>query len=158
MMKVIINKIGFKLYKSELFIRGGMEKSILMPKGMHHPVAEYSLGFKVEGKHILFLAGEVALDASGNVIGAGDLRAQVKQTFKNIKLLLEEGGATFSNVVKFTTYLRNYEDVQKFWEIRKELFSQYFQDGVYPPNSIIVVTSLYREDLLVEIETLAVTD
>ncbi|HEX77750.1 MAG TPA: RidA family protein [Dehalococcoidia bacterium] len=135
-----------------------MKKSVLAPQGVHPPVGAYSHGFKVEGKRVLFLAGQVGIDPSGNLVSPGDVAAQLEQTLENIRLLLAEGGADFSNVVKFTTFLRNYEDAPRFMEARRELFPRYFPDGVYPPNSLVIVKSLVREDLLIEIEAIAVTD
>ena len=135
-----------------------MEKSVIRPKGIHAPPSDYSHAFKAEGKKMLFIAGQIPLDSSENLVRAGDMRAQVKQDMENMKLVLEEGGANFSNIVKFTTYLRGSDSVQKFWKARKEVFPEYFPDGVYPPNTLLVVTSLYREDILVEIEAIAITD
>jgi len=54
--------------------------------------------------------------------------------------------------------LRNFDDVEKLRKIRKELFPQYLLDSVYPPNTLLVVDSLYSKDILVEIEAVAVTD
>jgi reactive intermediate/imine deaminase len=135
-----------------------MKKTALSPKGVHAPIGDWSHAFKVEGKKMLFVSGQIPLDGSGNLVGRGDLRAQVKQELENMKLVLEEGGASFSNVVKLNTYLRNFEDFQKHWHIRRELYPQYFPDGVYPPATVVVVTSLYSEDVLVEIEAVAVID
>jgi len=134
-----------------------MEKFVLRPKGVHAP-SDYSPAFKVEGKKMLFVSGQIPLDSSGNLVGHGDLRAQVKQVLENMKLVLEEGGADFSNIVKCTTYLRNFEDVEKFRQIRKELFPPYLSDNIYPPNTLLVVDSLYSKDILIEIEAIAVTD
>jgi len=107
---------------------------------------------------MFFVSGQIPLDSLGNLVGHGDLRAQVKQVLENMKLVLEEGGADFSNVVTCTTYLRNFEDVEKLRKIRKELFPPYLSDNIYPPNTLLVIDSLYRKDILVEIEAVAVTD
>jgi len=141
-------------------MKGGkqMKKFVLRPKGVHATPSDYSHAFKVEGKKILFVSGQIPLDSSGNLVGLEDLRAQVKQVLENMKLVLDEGGADFSNIVKFTTYLRNFEDVEKFRKIRTELFPPYLSGNVYPPNTLLVVDSLYSKDILVEIEAVAVTD
>jgi enamine deaminase RidA (YjgF/YER057c/UK114 family) len=128
------------------------------PKG-HSPQRDpnYSEGIIAEGKRLLFVAGQAAGDESGNIVGIDDLHAQLKQTLDNMKLVLEEAGASFKNVVKILTFLRDYEDVSKFFKARGELYPQYFRDGIYPPNSL-VIASLAAKELLIEIEAIAVMD
>ena len=136
-----------------------MKKVILNPKGVHAAPSDYSHACKVEGKKMLFVSGQVPIDESGNLVGRGDLRAQLKQCLDNMKVVLEAAGASLTNIVQTMTFLRDSENVvQRFWEIRKELFPQYFPDGVYPVSTLLVVSSLYREDVLVEYQAVAVID
>ena len=87
--------------------------------------------------------------------GDGDVAAQTRQTFENLGQVLGAVGASFSNVVEFTTYLVGRESVQPFLEARAALFSTLFPDGDYPPNTLLVVDGLVREDFLVEIKAVA---
>jgi len=136
-----------------------MQKTILNPPTVHAPVSDYSHACKTDGGKMLFVAGQVPVDVSGNLVGLGDLRLQFKQVLDNMKLVLEAGGATFSNVVQTVTFLRDSEDiVERFRAIRKELFPYYFPDSIYPPNTLLVVSSLYSKDVLVECQALAVID
>jgi 2-iminobutanoate/2-iminopropanoate deaminase len=136
-----------------------MQKTIFNPPTVHTPVSDYSHACKIDGGKMLFVAGQVPVDISGNLVGQGDLRVQLKQVLENMKLVLEAGGATFGNIVQTMTFLRDSEDVvERFRAIRKELFPRYFPDSVYPPNTLLVVPSLYSKDVLVEYQALAVID
>jgi len=70
------------------------------PDGMTQPSAYTHL---VKFERLMFISGQVALDADGNVIGAGDMKAQVRQVLENLKTVLASAGADFSNVVKINT-------------------------------------------------------
>jgi enamine deaminase RidA (YjgF/YER057c/UK114 family) len=98
----------------------------------------------------------VGLDANGNLPGAGDAVAQSRQVFENLGRVLTGAGATFSNVVEFTTYLVGRESIQPFIDTRAQLFPGLFPDGQYPPNTLLLVAGLVREELLVEIKAVAV--
>lgn len=136
-----------------------MQKTILNPSTVHTPVSDYSHACKTDGGKMLFVAGQVPVDVSGNLVGLGDLRLQFKQVLDNMKLVLEAGSTTFSNVVQTVTFLRDSEDVvERFRAIRKEIFPHYFSDSIYPPNTLLVVSSLYSKDVLVECQALAVID
>src|SRR5207253_10131266 len=74
------------------------------PQGYSHVV-------EVRGGRTLYLAGQLALDQDGNLVGRGDFRAQVKQVFENLKTRLAEGGATFKDVVKLNYYLTDASDL-----------------------------------------------
>ena len=136
-----------------------MEKTIINPKETYAPVSHYSQLCIASGKKWVFVSGVVPLDKSGNLIGRGDIRAQFKQILDNLKTQLESQGASLQNIVYTMTLLRNEENiVERFKAARSELFPQYFTDGVYPASTMFVVCSLYREDILVEYEALAITD
>ncbi|MFQ6111892.1 MAG: RidA family protein [Nitrospinota bacterium] len=135
-----------------------MKKLILNPENIMAPAGMYSHGFKVKGANLIFLAGQVGIDREGKLVGKGDLKAQARKAFQNLRAVLREGGADMGSVVKFTTFLVDRADVEKFWEVRRELFEEYYPDKDYPPNSLIIVKSLYDEDLLIEIEAIAACD
>lgn len=72
--------------------------------------------------------------------------------------MLSAGGAGFEHVVKFTTYLVNSRDIEGYFETRAAIFPELFPQGVYPPNTLLIVDRLVREDLLIEIEAIAAVD
>jgi len=115
------------------------------------PGAPYTPGIKAEGKKILFISGQVATDAQGNLVGKGDIRAQVRQVMENIKALLEVEGATLQDVAKLTIYITEREFFPVTAEIRREYFTE-----PYPASTLVVVQGLVHPDYLVEIEAIAV--
>ena len=121
-----------------------------------HPLGAYSQALEVRPGRLLYIAGQVGLDANGNLPGAGDAAAQTRQVFENLGRVLTGAGATFSNVVEFTTYLVGRESIQPFIDTRARLFPGLFPDGQYPPNTLLLVAGLVGEELLVEIKAVAV--
>jgi enamine deaminase RidA (YjgF/YER057c/UK114 family) len=116
----------------------------------------YSAGFDVDPGRMVFVAGQVAMDGDGKIVGEGDLAAQAAQVFRNLSAVLAEAGCTLRDVVKFTTFLTRYEDFAKLAEWRKPLYTETFPDGAYPPNTGVVISALARPGLLLEIEAIAV--
>ena len=99
----------------------------------------------------VYIAGQVAFDRSGNVVGAGDFKAQTRQVLENLKAALAAAGATFDNVVKVNTYVTDMGQIQTLREMRTEYF------GARPPASTLVqVVRLARPELMIEIEAIAV--
>jgi enamine deaminase RidA (YjgF/YER057c/UK114 family) len=115
----------------------------------------YSAGFDVDAGRLVFVAGQVAMDGDGKIVGEGDLAAQAAQVFRNLSAVLAEAGCTLRDVVKFTTFLTRYEDFVRLAEWRKGLYTEIFPDGGYPPNTGVVVSALARPGLLLEIEAIA---
>src|SRR5262249_30974045 len=103
----------------------------------------------------LFIAGQVATDHSGKVVGADDFDAQCGQVFANIGAALKSQGASFANVVEFTTYLVHSQDIAKFMAYRKREFPRLFANGAYPPNTLLIVDRLVQESFLIEVQTVA---
>lgn len=111
----------------------------------------YSQVVAVTGGRTIYVAGQVALDQHGNLVGAGDLRAQTQQVFKNLQVALAAAGATFEHVVKLNYYLLDASQVAVVREVRES-----FVNMASPPASTLVeVRRLAREDFLVEIEAIA---
>lgn len=104
---------------------------------------------------LVVVAGQVGLAADGQV-AAGDVVAQTKQALENVRAVVEAAGCTMRDVVRLQTFLTRAEDIPGFMKARSEVFPQYFPDGVYPPNTLLVVSRLVRPELLVEIEAMAV--
>jgi enamine deaminase RidA (YjgF/YER057c/UK114 family) len=129
-----------------------MEKEFLNPAGMPVLPGFSQVVTATEGK-IVFISGQVALDANNEVVGKGDLRAQVVQTFENLKRALASVGATFDDVLKTNTYIVNYTP-DMIGAVR-EVRSQYLPQEKAPASTLIGVQALVFEDLLIEIEAFA---
>ncbi len=98
----------------------------------------------------IYIAGQVALDKDGKVVGAGDMKAQTEQVFKNLEAALAAAGAKFSDVVKMNMYLTDIGQVSVVREIR----SKYFGSST-PASTLVQVVALARPEFLIEIEVVA---
>jgi enamine deaminase RidA (YjgF/YER057c/UK114 family) len=133
-----------------------MARIVLTPSNDGKPIGMYSAGIAVDAGRLVFVAGQVAMDADGRIVGEGDVKAQATQVFRNLAAVLAEAQCTLRDVVKFTTFLTRSEDWAPFGEWRKAEYPKLFPDGVYPPNTGMVVRELARPQLLLEIEAIAV--
>jgi len=116
------------------------------------PSPGYSQAVEVRGGRVIYLAGQVALDRSGKVVGEGDMRAQTQQTFENLKAALDASGAKFENVVKLNYYVVDMTQLSTVREVRDK-----FINAANPPASTAVeVKRLAREQFLIEVEAVAV--
>jgi enamine deaminase RidA (YjgF/YER057c/UK114 family) len=131
------------------------EINIYNPAELGKPLGQYGHVTRVKAGEFLFIAGMVATDIHDEIIGDGDFDAQATQTFKNIEAALRSAGAGWGNVVQFTTYLVHSQDIPKFMTFRKREFPGMFQDGKYPPNTLLMVDRLVKEPFLVEVQTVA---
>jgi enamine deaminase RidA (YjgF/YER057c/UK114 family) len=129
--------------------------NIYNPQTLGAPMGQYSHVTRVRASEFLFIAGMLAGDAAGNVIGEGDFEAQTAQVFRNIEAALQSAGASWGNVVQFTTYLVHSQDIPKFMAYRLREFPKMFAGGKYPPNTLLMVDRLVKEPFLVEVQTIA---
>jgi enamine deaminase RidA (YjgF/YER057c/UK114 family) len=104
---------------------------------------------------ILLVAGQVAVGGDGAVVGAGQFASQARKIFENIGAVLAEADMDFSNVVKFTNYLVNPDDLGELRTVRAALWEEFFPDGNYPADTLLVVSRLARPEYLLEIECVA---
>ena len=130
-----------------------METIYLQPASVPKPAGDYSQGVKVGKGTLVVISGQVAWDTQGTLVGKGDIRAQARQVFENLKHMLASAGATFKDVVKLGIFLKNLEDFAAFREVR----SQYLTPP-FPPTTLLIVKSLAREEWLLEIEAMAVLE
>lgn len=131
------------------------QRTTLNPSAAPQPIGAYSLAVEASAGKLLFVAGQVALDASGNLVGPGDVAAQTRQVFQNIGLILDGAGASFSNVVEFTSYVVGRDSVQPYIQGRTQIFPDMFPNGDYPTNTLLVISGLVREEFLVEVKAVA---
>ena len=131
------------------------EKQFLNPNDLHR-TAGYTHVVTANQAKMIFVAGQVALNKQGEVVGKGDLRAQTTQVFENLKVALVAAGATFADVVKMNVYVPNYKpsDVPVIREVR----SKYVSKEKPPAATLVGVQALVNEDLLIEIEVIAMID
>ena len=104
----------------------------------------------------MYVAGQIAMDKDGNVVGKGDIKAQTKQVLENVSAALAAAGATFADVVKANTYVVNLkgEDLAAIREVR----AAYYPAENPPASTLVGVTALAFPDLLIEVEVVAVVD
>jgi len=121
--------------------------SLSSPRGYSHTV-EIDLG----NSRMILISGQVALDNKGNLVGKDDFKKQSEQVFLNIKGIVENAGGTMDNVVKTGIFLVDISQVSTFREVRNK-----FVNIKSPPTSTLVqVSKLFRDDLLIEIEATAI--
>ena len=116
----------------------------------------YSHGMTVPAGEIVIVAGQVGTNRAGEVAGSGDVVAQTTQAFENVRAVLTAAGCAMTDVGRFQTFLTHATDVDGFMQARRELFPRYFPGGVYPPNTLLIISRLVKPELLVEIEAMAV--
>jgi enamine deaminase RidA (YjgF/YER057c/UK114 family) len=124
--------------------------TFINPEGISKPIG-YTHVAKVTGA-LVFIAGQVALDGQGNLVGLGDFRKQTEQVFRNLETALTAAGAEFKDVVKMNIYVLDASELPALREIRDR-----FVNTASPPVSTLVgVTRLASAEFLVEIEAVAV--
>lgn len=123
------------------------------PAGINKSPA-YSQVVAAKPGTILWISGQVAQNSKGEVVGQGDLKAQLNQVWENVKLALAGSGATFQDVVKITTYVVNFKPSMR-GDIR-EARQRFMGTGEPPASTLVGVQSLASEEWLVEIEVTAV--
>jgi enamine deaminase RidA (YjgF/YER057c/UK114 family) len=117
------------------------------PDGIHPPTG-YTHVVEVQPGRVAYISGQVALNKAGELVGEGDIVAQTRQVFENIKAALDELGTDFGAVVKLNYYA---VDVARLAEIR-EVRSEYLTTP--PASTFVVVKGLVRPELLIEIEAI----
>ncbi len=128
---------------------------VITPQGFGAPLGLYSHGMAAPAGEIVVVAGQVGVDARGEVAG-DDVIAQTVQALENVRAVVEAAGAGMRDIIRLQTFLVSADDIAGFMKARQEVFPRHFPDGVYPPNTLLVVSRLVRADLRVEIEAMAV--
>jgi reactive intermediate/imine deaminase len=121
-----------------------------------HPGHDYAQPFsqavRASGKEMIFVSGQVALDAQGNLVGPDDMRAQARQALTNLKAIVAAGGATLADIVKLTVYVT---DMSRFAEVQ-EVRGEFWAGLPLPASTALEVRQLVRKEFLVEIEAVVV--
>ena len=130
---------------------GAPKKETIEPaKGIHPLPWPYSHGIRVGDT--LYVAGQVALDENLRLVGPGDAEEQARQTWRNIKTVVEAAGGKVTDVVRVTTYVADLADVDAIHEVRRE----FFPDGDYPVATVVQAAKLGLPGLLLETEAFAI--
>lgn len=125
------------------------------PETMAKPVAGYSQVGEVTGGKLVYIAGQVALDSSGNLVGKDDFRAQAEQVFKNLDAAVRAAGGSFHDVIKLNYYSVAAVDPSSIPQIR-EIRDKYVNTQNPPTSTFVVVQRLVRPEWLIEVEAVAV--
>jgi enamine deaminase RidA (YjgF/YER057c/UK114 family) len=136
-----------------------MSKSIVygerMQRHLAAPIGPFSHGVVASGGRILFIAGQVAWNADGEIVGKGSLGEQYRQVMENIKAIVGDAGGTMGDICKFVNYVTGamtkdaavYKDLS---DVRRE-----YIDGDFPVSTLVEVTSLMDPDALIEVDAIA---
>lgn len=120
------------------------------PPGIWSPFGAFSMAVIQGDGQMVHLKGQVSLDQSGQVVGANDTRAQVRQVLENIRAVLATMGGTMGDVVSLVHYATDIESFMSTGDIRKEFFS-----APFPVTTTVQVGRLYHPDLTIEITAVA---
>jgi enamine deaminase RidA (YjgF/YER057c/UK114 family) len=125
------------------------------PEGLSPPRG-YTHVIMATGRRTVYVAGQVALDAGGNLVGAGDLAAQAGQVFANLRTALAAAGAGPADVVKLTTFVVGYTPEHR--AAIAEARAAFLGDAAPPASTLVGVQSLAAEGFLIEVEAVAVLE
>lgn len=128
-----------------------MTRDVLAVPGVHDTLGMYSHAVWLDSA--LFVAGQVALDRSNQLVGPDDIVAQTRQVFANLTAILAEAGGGLDDVVKLTVYLTRREDLPGYRAVRDATLAQ-----PLPATTLVFVSGLAQPGYLVEIEAVAKLD
>lgn len=116
------------------------------------PPAGYSHVVEASAGRLVYISGQLPLEPSGELVGAGEIAAQTRQVFENLSAALVAAGASWSDVVKLGYFLVDVGDLATVRAIRDE----YVDTELPPASTLVEVSRLFREDVLIEVEAIAV--
>jgi enamine deaminase RidA (YjgF/YER057c/UK114 family) len=129
---------------------------IFNPEALGKPAAPYShIATAGAGAKLVVVAGQVAIDGAGKLVGEGDIEQQAAQVFENLGEALRAAGADWKNVVQFMSFLTRRQDIAGFAAYRQREFSSLYPSGAFPPNTLLIVSGLADERWLVEVQAVA---
>ena len=129
-----------------------MEKKFINPPTLATPRG-YTHVVTAAGGKMVFIAGQVAWDVKGELVGKGDLRAQATQAYTNLKAALAAAGATTADVAKLNTYVVNFKSTDL--SVIREVRSQFFPQENLPASTLVGVQALAMDGLLIEVDAIA---
>ena len=111
----------------------------------------FSSGVEAPSGRTIYVSGQVSMDAEGNIVGEGDIKAQTQTVLEHVKTVVEEAGGTMDDIQKVTVFITDMGLYDQIHEVRR----RYFREP-YPASSMIEVSALIDPRLLIEIEAVAV--
>ena len=127
-----------------------MPKEIIVPKNVHRPRG-YSHAIKCG--NTIYVAGQIAFDEEGKLVGEGDVVAQTERAYENLKRVLAAAGASITDIVMMRINTLDLEGFHKTAEVRRKYFDKHF-----PATTVIVIEGLDEPGVLIEVEAIAVVD
>lgn len=132
-----------------------MKRQIVSPPELAEPRG-FNHGVLVEGGKTLYLAGQDATGAGGEIVAHGDLVGQFEQVLENLAAVVENAGGTSEDIVKLNIFVKDREQYRSNLEPLGEVFGRYFEE--YPALALFEVSGFFKEETLVELEGFAVID
>lgn len=135
-----------------------IKREKIQPQGIHVVIRAgqpaYTQVVSVSGTgRLIFVAGQLARDSGGTLVGKDDMRAQIEQVGENIKICLEAAGASLADIVKTNTFVTDYAEFSKHGDMRMRYFGP-----ATPTSTTVEIRRLADPDAMIEIEAIAVTD
>jgi enamine deaminase RidA (YjgF/YER057c/UK114 family) len=129
----------------------------IQAEGLHQRTVNglvlYSHAVVVEPRRLVFISGQLARNLAGEIVGPGDMRAQLRQVLENLTIALEAAGASLSDLVRTNTYVTDIDEYFKHVDVRMEFYSH-----AMPTSTTVEVRRLAQPELLVEIDAVAALD
>lgn len=131
-----------------------MTKKLINPDSLAPPVG-FSYGVEISGGRLIVLAGQTAMDGSGQIIGPGEMVAQFRQALANMQVVLQEAGGQMTDIVKLNLYVTDRDaykaDLKAIGQVYRTFFGRYF-----PAMTLVEVSRLFDDEAMIEIEGWAV--
>ena len=124
----------------------GLSKRVVGGHLLYAPVVTVVPG------QLVFVAGLLARNAEGEIVGKGDMARQIRQVGENLKIALAAAGATLDDLVRTQTFTTDIDAFFRYVDVRMEYF------GALPTSTTVEVKRLSHPDLMVEIEAFAVIE
>ncbi len=118
------------------------------------PGRGYSHGVTISGGHTTWTAGQVAMNAMGELVGEGDIVMQTRQVFRNIEAVLDDAGAAWHDVVKLTYFVTDVSQLEEIRGVRDE----FIDPDRLPASTLVQVAALVRPEFLIEVDAVVVVD
>lgn len=128
-----------------------MTRRTLTSPRLSRPSGVFAHGVSVTDATLVYVSGMLARDASGRIVGVGDVRAQTEQCLQNIAAVLALEGAGLPDVVRVTVYVRDMDHFAAIHEVR----ARHFRGDALPASTMVEVSRFTEPEALIEIEAIA---
>lgn len=122
------------------------------PEGSVPAQGQYSNVGSPTGGELHYVSGQLAVGAEGEVVGVEDFDAQFDCVFKNLEAVIKGMGGSMQSVVKFTTFVTDRAYIEPFMKKRASHFPTLYADGIFPPNTLLIVKGLVKPEFVIEVE------